>query len=62
MGEELLAKSTVNPAVMQMVTGLTVPTLLDEEIVQLPVVEGSLLCGKSLRDVPALGWSATVVL
>lgn len=62
VGAELLAKSAVNPGVMQLVANFTDPTKLDEEIIQLPVMEGSPLCGTSLRDFPDLGLSVKVVL
>ena len=62
VGAELLAKSAVNPGVMQLVANFTDPTKLEEEIIQLPVLRGSPLCGKSLRDFPDLGLSVKVVL
>ncbi|MEW6524094.1 MAG: NAD-binding protein [Bacillota bacterium] len=62
VGAELLAKSAVNPGVMQLVSDFTDQARVEQEITQVPVAEGSPLAGRRLRDLPALGLRVKVAL
>lgn len=62
VGAELLAKSAVNPGVMQLMSDYTEYARLEDEITQVPVAEGSVLAGKRLRDLPGLGLRVKVAL
>jgi len=62
VGAELLAKSAVNPGVMQLVADYTDKAKVEDEISQVPVAEGSVLSGKRLRDLPGLGLRVKVSL
>jgi len=62
VGAELLAKSAVNPGVMQLMADYTDYARMEEEITQVLVAEGSVLAGKQLRDLPGLGLRVKVAL
>ncbi|MEW6243949.1 MAG: potassium channel protein [Bacillota bacterium] len=62
VGAEMLAKSAVNPSVMQLMSELTDASEVEEKINQVPVADGSALVGKTLRDLSSLGLSVKVVL
>lgn len=62
VGAELLAKSALNPAVMQLVHDFTDRARVEEELIQVPIAPGSRLAGKRLRELPALGLKVKVVL
>ncbi len=62
VGAELLAKSAINPAVMQLVHDFTDRARIEEELIQVPIAEGSLLAGKALRDLPSLGIQVKIAL
>lgn len=62
LGAELLAKSAVNPSILQMMSDVISTTTPGESISQLPVAEGSPLVGKELRELPAMGVQVRVML
>jgi voltage-gated potassium channel len=62
VGAELLAKSAVNPGVMQLVHDVTDRARVEDELIQVPIAPGSPLAGKRLRDLPSLGLRVKVVL
>lgn len=62
LGAELLAKSAVNPSILQMMSDMISTTTPGERISQLPVAESSPLVGKELRELPDMGVRVRVVL
>jgi len=58
---EMVAKSAVNPSVIQLMSEVTDATSLGENLTQIVVAPGSKLCGRALRDLSDLGVNVKVV-
>lgn len=59
---EMLAKSALNPAVIQLVSEVTDAAEVGEKVTQVPVDERSPLVGKQLRQLEGLGLKVKIVL
>jgi len=62
VGAEMLAKSAVNPAVLQLMSRLTDPRGLVENLSQVVISEGSRLAGVTLDRLRSMGVSAKIVM
>jgi voltage-gated potassium channel len=58
---EMVAKSAINPAVIQLMSEVTDATAMSENLTQIVVAPGSKLVGKTLAELPRMGVTVKIV-